>query len=55
MKKWKIFLKKFAKQENINFIDFEFYYNGNIIDNESTIIKLTNNKNARNIDIYIKK
>ena len=46
---------KLAKKIYINPNDFDFYYNENIINKDSTIIKIKNNKSARNIDISVKK
>ncbi len=47
--------EKLAKKIYINSNDFDFYYNENIINKDSTIIRIKNNKSARNIDISVKK
>ena len=53
--KFSVIFEKFAKKIYINSKDFDFYYNENIINENSTIIKIKNNKSARNIDISVKK
>lgn len=53
--KFSLIYEKLAKKIYINSNDFDFYYNENIINKDSTIIRIKNNKSARNIDISVKK
>ena len=47
-------IERFANKENVNLSDYDYFYNGISLNKDSTIIFLKG-KNARNIDISVKR